>query len=82
MPKKVTPTAKQKQIFWLHTAIFTIATIITWIVYDNGVVGWAYPWPAWTTAAWGLSLIGHFCAVFLSYEDPGHEDFKRQEANG
>ena len=34
------------------------------------------------TAAWGLSLIGHWCAVYLSYEDKGHEDYKRQEANG
>lgn len=82
MPKKVTPTGKQKQIFWIHTLVFAVATIFTWMIYDKGVEGWAYPWPAWTTAAWGLSLIGHFCAVFLSYEDPYFEEHLRQEKNG
>lgn len=82
MPKKLKPTGKQKQIFIIHAIVFLVVTAITWVVYDNGVEGWAYPWPAWTTAAWGLSLIGHWCAVYLSYEDPGHEDYKRQEVNG
>lgn len=82
MAQKLKPTGRQKQIFYLHTLVFAIATVLSWMMYDNGVEGWAYPWPAWTTAAWGLSLIGHFCAVFLSYEDAGHEDYKRQEVNG
>lgn len=82
MPQKVKPTGRQKQIFFIHAIVFAVVTAITWIFYDNGVEGWAYPWPAWTTAAWGLSLIGHFCAVYLSYEDAGHEEYKRQEVNG
>lgn len=81
MPK-IKPTGKQKSIFYIHTAIFAVATILSWMLYDKGVEGWAYPWPAWTTAAWGLSLIGHFCAVFLSWEDPGHDEYMRQEVNG
>lgn len=82
MPQKIKPTAKQKQIFIIHTVIFILATAATWMLYNKGAEGWVYPWPAWTTAAWGLSLIGHWCAVYTSYEDKGHEDYKRQEANG
>ena len=82
MPAKIKPTGKQKSIFYIHCVVFAIATIASWMLYDKGVEGWAYPWPAWTTAAWGLSLIGHWCALFTSYEDKGHEDYKRQEVNG
>jgi hypothetical protein len=82
MPAKIKPTSKQKTILVVHAVIFTIVTILTWVLYDKGVDGWAYPWPAWTTATWGLSLIGHWCAVYTSYEDKGHDEFRRQEANG
>ena len=82
MTQMIKATAKQKRNLVIHAIIFTIATIITWKVYDMGVEGWAYPWPAWTTAAWGLALIGHGCAVFTSFEDKGHEGYTRQESNG
>lgn len=82
MPQKIKPTSKQKMTLMVHAVIFAIATIFSWMVYDKGVDSWAYPWPAWSTAAWGLALIGHWCAVYLTYEDPGHEDYKRQELNG
>lgn len=82
MPNKIKPTAKQKRIFYIHFVVFAAITALTWMVYDNGVEGWAYPWPAWTTAAWALSLIGHWCAVYTSYEDHGHDEYTRQEANG
>lgn len=82
MPQKIKPTSRQKTIFYVHTLVFAIACFVMWTTYDKGVKGWAYPWPAWITAAWGLSLIGHWCAVYTSYEDKGHEDYKRQEVNG
>ena len=82
MPQKIKPTARQKSVFLVHFIVFAIASAIMWLMYDNGVEGWAYPWPAWITAAWALSLIGHWCAVYTSYEDKGMDDFKRQSANG
>ena len=82
MPKKIKPTGRQKTIFFVHLLVFAIASFIMWTTYDKGVVGWAYPWPAWITAAWALSLIGHWCALFTNYEDKGMDDFHRQVQNG
>lgn len=82
MTKRILPTGKQKSYFFIHAVVFAIVTTITWIVYDNGVEGWAYPWPAWTTAAWGLALIGHWCALFTTYEDKANDEYLRQINNG
>jgi hypothetical protein len=82
MPQKIKPTGRQKSMFLAHFVVFAIASAIMWLTYDNGVEGWAYPWPAWITAAWALSLIGHWCAVYTSYEDKGMEEYQRQSHNG
>ncbi|MBS1771666.1 MAG: 2TM domain-containing protein [Bacteroidetes bacterium] len=82
MIQKVKPTGKQKTMFLIHFVIFAIATIAQIMLYDKGATSWVYPWPAWTIAAWGLSLIGHWCAVYTSYEDAGHKEYTRQEHNG
>ena len=82
MPQKIKPTAGQKRIFFIHVIVFAIANAIMWLTYDNGVDGWAYPWPAWITAAWALSLIGHWCALYTTFEDKGMVEYKRQEYNG
>lgn len=79
MPKKIKPTGKQKSMFWLHSVVFTIATILSFMFYDKGVKGWAYPWHAWTVAAWGLCLLGHACLVFASIEDPGYDTYRQQQ---
>jgi len=83
MPRKIVPTAGQKRTFFIHLIVFIIATIIMVMIHrKQGEHTWAYPWHAWIIAAWGLSLIGHWCAVYTSYEDPGMDDYKRQESNG
>jgi hypothetical protein len=82
MPKRVTPTGKQKSAFMIHFVVYAIAFIAMWSLYDKGATEWAYPWPAWITAAWGLALIGHWCAVYRSYEDKGADEFYRQAKNG
>ena len=79
MSKKVSATGKQKSMLMMHTELFAIVTAITWMVYDKGAHGWAYPWPAWTTAAWGLFLLGHFCIVYSSYEDAGYTNYRKQQ---
>lgn len=81
MSKKLKPTAGQKRKFMLHAVVFLIASAIMFFIHHKqGELEWAYPWHAWVIAAWGLSLIGHFCAVFFSYEDPGDQEYKRQSA--
>lgn len=83
MPQKIKPTGRQKSMFFLHTIIYAIGVIIMVMIHHKqGEHHWAYPWHAWIIAAWGLSLIGHGCAVFLSYDDKGHDDYRRMEQNG
>jgi hypothetical protein len=79
MPKRITPTAKQKTGFLIHTVIFIIATVLSIMLYDKGAKGWAYPWPAWTVAAWALCLLGHWCIVYTSYEDKGYDVYREQQ---
>lgn len=83
MPRRIIPTAKQKRGFYIHLVIFAIATAIMFMIHHKqGEHHWAYPWHAWIIAAWGLSLIGHWCAVYTSQEDKGYADYHRQEKNG
>ena len=78
MPNKIKPTAAQKSKFYIHFVIYVIASAAMLMLYDKGATEWVYPWPAWIVAAWGLALIGHWCAVYTSYEDKGMDEFRRQ----
>lgn len=79
MQKKIAPTSKQKSGFMIHTVVFIIATVLSIMLYDKGVKGWAYPWPAWTVAAWALCLLGHWCIVYKSYEDENYDIYRKQQ---
>ena len=79
MPKNIKPTGKQISMLMLHFVIFAIASAASLMLYDKGAHGWAYPWPAWTVAAWGLCFIGHACIVFTSYEDKGYSVYRKQQ---
>ena len=79
MPKKIKPTGKQKSILLLHAVIYTIGITLSWLLYDPHNGHWAYPWPAWTTGAWSLGLIGHACAVFVSYHDKYYTLYRQQQ---
>ncbi len=81
MPAKIKPTSRQKSFLVLHIVIFAIGTVVMWSTYSRRVKGWAYPWPAWITAAWALWLFGHFCLLFTSYEDAGANEYKRQQTD-
>jgi hypothetical protein len=79
MPKKIKPTGKQKSMFMVHTVVFIIATVLSCMFYDAGAKGWAYPWHAWTIAAWALCLLGHWCIVYTSFEDAGYDTYRQQQ---
>ena len=79
MPKKIKPTGKQISMLALHAVVFAVVTAASWMLYDKHDGHWAYPWPAWTTAAWALALLGHFCVVFTSFEEKGYEVFQQQK---
>ena len=81
MPAKVAPTSRQKGMFTGHLFVFLLANAGIW-AYWYFVQGankqWVYPWGIWITAAWALSLIGHWCSVYTSYEDTGNKEYLRQ----
>ncbi len=80
MPKKIKPTSKQISMLVLHAVIFGVVSAASLFLYDKGANGkWVYPWPAWTVAAWGLCLLGHFCIVFASTEDKGYSTYRQQQ---
>ena len=79
MPKTIKPTGKQKSMLMVHTLVFAVVTAITWMTYDKHNGQWAYPWPAWTTAAWALCLLGHWCIVYTSVEDKGWNEYRQQQ---
>jgi 2TM domain len=86
MPNKIAPTSKQKSALIIHAVIFIIANAVLWYTYDKGfmrvdVKGWAYVWPIWITAAWGLSWLGHWAALYTNYEDAGSDEYQRQLNN-
>jgi hypothetical protein len=84
MPEKLIPSGKQKSLFMIHVVVFLLANAALW-AYWYYVQGanktWVYPWGIWITAAWGLSLIGHWAATFTNYSDAGNEDYLRQLKN-
>lgn len=79
MPKRIKPTKRQISFLLLHMVVFAIGVTIMWLTYDKGVKGWAYPWPAWVTAAWAMWLTGHICVTFTSYEDKGLKQYRHEE---
>ena len=67
-------------MFFIHFVIFAIVSAASFMLYDKGANGhWAYPWPAWTVAAWALALLGHWCVVYTSYEDKGYDTYRQQQ---
>lgn len=82
---KILPTGRQKSIFFLHLAIFIVATIAMFMIHggqEKAAKAWVYPWHAWPVAAWALAVIGHLCALWTSYEDHGMDEYVRQTNNG
>jgi hypothetical protein len=82
---KIIPTAGQKRIFFIHLVAYLIGVAVMFFVHagqEKAAHGWVYPWHAWIIAAWGLAVIGHMCALWTSYEDPGMKDYEIQTKNG
>jgi hypothetical protein len=79
MSNRLKPTAKQRSGFYIHLVVFAIATVLSFMFYDKGAKGWAYPWHAWTVAAWALCLLGHWCIVYTSTVDKGYNTYRQQQ---
>lgn len=83
--QKIKPSARQKRIFILHFVVFMVVNIVIWYLRNHMMAvehRWVYPLPAWITAAWGLAVVGHACALWSNYEDDAMREFVRQTENG
>lgn len=81
---KIIPTGRQKMIFVVHLIIFLAATAAMIFIHagqEKAARAWVYPWHIWIISAWGLAVIGHMCALWTSYEDPGMKDYQIQTEN-
>jgi hypothetical protein len=82
---KIIPTGRQKMIFVVHLVAFLVGVTVMFLIHagqEKAARAWVYPWHAWIIAAWGLAVIGHMCALWTSYEDPGMRDYEIQTKNG
>ncbi len=85
MSRKIAPSAKAKRTFFLHCIVFAVATVAMLLIHRSQTAAagtWVYPWYAWPVAAWGLAIIGHWCALWTNYEDKGLVEYERQARNG
>lgn len=82
MPKKIPHTKKAVRNWMLHLLVFLVGNAILWYICYAGAEGWVYPWPAWITAAWGLTVVGHACLVWSNYEDKYYQEWVEQTKNG
>lgn len=83
--RKVPPTGAQKRVFFIHLVIYIVAVIAMFVYHgmqEKAAGTWVYPWHAWPVAAWSLAIIGHWCALWTTYEDKGLDDFNRMVQNG
>ncbi|MBS1645139.1 MAG: 2TM domain-containing protein [Bacteroidetes bacterium] len=82
---RIKATGRQKTIFFVHLLIYAIGVTAMFMIHagqEKAAQGWVYPWHSWFVAAWSLAVIGHFCTLVSSYEDPGMEEYRRQTQNG
>ncbi|MBP6456078.1 MAG: 2TM domain-containing protein [Chitinophagaceae bacterium] len=81
MKQKLIPSAKQKSTFMLHVVIFILGNAAMWGYWWFGQGAnhqHVYPWASWVSAAWGLSLIAHWAALYTNYEDAGNAAYENQ----
>ncbi|MBS1615715.1 MAG: 2TM domain-containing protein [Bacteroidetes bacterium] len=82
---RIIPTAAAKRNFFIHAVIFVIGVVTMVMMHKSEMKaqgGWAYPWHAWVIAAWSLGIVGHMCALWTSYEDPGMLKYEREKKQG
>ena len=85
MANKILPTSRQKSIFFIHLIVFAIGVTVMFLIHagqEKAAKAWVYPWHAWPVAAWGLAVIGHWCALWTQSHDPAMDEFNRQTQNG
>ncbi|GGM96915.1 hypothetical protein GCM10010967_33360 [Dyadobacter beijingensis] len=54
---------KAKKGFRIHLLVFVLVTPAIWLVWY--FTAQSYPWPLWSTPAWGIGLLFHYLGVYV-----------------
>ncbi len=68
---------KRRYAFFTHIAVYTVVSIVLWVIYGlsanmtvYGVVPfWRFPWPLVVMAGWGIGLVAHGMNYYIRYGD-------------
>src|ERR1044072_4972940 len=52
-----------KKGFRIYLIVFVLATPAIWLVWY--LTDRTYPWPLWSTPAWGIGVLFHYLGVFV-----------------
>ena len=71
---------RAKLDFYTHLAVYVLVNGFLIIIYltTGPIPGWYnYPWFVWSMFGWGIGLLFHYLAVFMT-SHPNHEDTRRR----
>ncbi|CAG4992601.1 hypothetical protein DYBT9275_00995 [Dyadobacter sp. CECT 9275] len=54
---------KASKGFKIHLLAFVLVTPAIWLVWY--LTDTSYPWPLWSTPAWGVGLLFHYLGVYV-----------------
>lgn len=56
--------------FKIHLLVFVLVTPVLWLVWY--VTDRTYPWPLWSTPAWGVGIVFHYLGVYVFKKSSKH----------
>jgi len=57
------PPIDPKKGFRIHLIVFLLGTPAIWLAWY--LTDRTYPWPLWSTPAWGIGVLFHYLGVFV-----------------
>lgn len=70
--------AKSRASFRPHLATYIVINAFLWAIWfftDDNFERGEIPWPAWSTAGWGIGLLFHYLGAFVF---PRHNSVQRE----
>ena len=72
--------AQRRAAFRSHFRTYVIINIMLWLIWlltgsdtsRNGI-----PWPAWSTAGWGIGLLFHYFGAYSNSGDPVEKEYEK-----
>jgi hypothetical protein len=64
------PPIDPKKGFRIHLLVFVLAIPVSWVVWY--FTDKTYPWPLWSTLAWGIGVLFHYLGVYVFKKRNNH----------